>query len=95
MQRFLIFLKQFNLQLIIVLGIGFLLVTGKIYDLLPALQMVGKKTFYVAWWYLLTYLFRRFRLGTINWEDLEGNDQSKKLYYFVLLICSALIFALG
>jgi len=95
MQKVLTFLKQFNLQLIIVIGIGFLLVTGMIFNLIPSIQIICKKTFLVAWWYVLTYLFRRLRIGEINWETFDGNDWDKKIYYFVLLVCSALIFALG
>jgi len=89
------FLRQFNLQIAIIIIACILFITGIIFDLLPPMQVIIRKTFLVAWWYLLAYIFRRFRLGEINWETYDGYDWDKKIYYFVLLIGSAFIIALG
>lgn len=83
-------LKRWWLELVIIICGLILFVTGVIFDFYPSIQVLMKKTFLVAWWYGLTYLFRRFRLGKIEWEENE-----KKVYYFILLCGSALIFALG
>jgi hypothetical protein len=84
------FIKQWWLEIIIIFFAFILFVSGFIFDFFPSVQVVIKKTFLVAWWYLLTYVFRRFRLGKIEWSEDE-----KKVYYFILLCGSALIFALG
>lgn len=83
-------LEQWNIQIVIIVAGLFLFITGLIFNLLPPIQVIAKKTFLVAWWYLLTYIFRKFRLGTIEWEE-----DDKKVYYFILLIGSAIIFAFG
>ncbi|RKX61954.1 MAG: hypothetical protein DRP34_04905 [Thermodesulfobacteriota bacterium] len=83
-------LRQWNLPLLIIVLGGFLFATGLIFNFFPSIQVVAKKTFLVAWWYFLTYIFRKLRLGTLKWEE-----DDKKIYYFILLIGSALIFALA
>lgn len=83
-------LKEWWLELVIVICGLVLFATGVIFDFFPSIQVLMKKTFLVAWWYGLTYLFRRFRLGKIEWDDV-----GQKTYYFVLLLGSAIIFALG
>jgi len=83
-------LKRWWLELVIIICGLILFATGVIFDFFPSVQVVIKKTFLVAWWYLLTYVFRRFRLGKIEWSEDE-----KKVYYFIILFCSCLIFALG
>ena len=83
-------LRQWNLPVLIIIAGLFLFATGLIFNFFPSIQVVIKKTFLVAWWYFLTYIFRKFRLGTLTW----GEDD-KKIYYFILLIGSALIFAWG
>jgi len=85
------YLKEFGLEIVIIAVCLILFFTGLIFDLLPTAQVVFKKTFLVAWWYSLTYIFRKLRIGTLYWED----EFEKKAYYFVLLIGSALIFALA
>jgi hypothetical protein len=84
------FIKQWWLEIIIIFLAFILFVSGFIFELFPSVQVVIKKTFLVAWWYFLAYVFRRFRLGRIEWSEDE-----KKVYYFVILFCSCLIFALG
>ena len=84
------FLKQWWLEIAIIVFALLVFISGFIFDLFPTVQVIIKKTFLVAWWYFLTYIFRKFRLGKIEWSD---ND--KKIYYFVILCCSCLIFALG
>jgi len=84
-------MKDFSLELAIILICLFLFITGVIFNFLPSVQMVFKKTFLVAWWYLLTYTFRKIRIGTLEWE----REEDKKTYYFILLLSSAIIFALG
>ncbi len=83
-------LKKWWLELVIVIAGLVLFATGIVFEFLPSVQILVKKTFLVAWWYGLTYLFRRFRFGYIEWREDE-----KKIYYFVLLGGSAVIFALG
>ncbi len=83
-------LKKWWLEIVIIIVGLVLFVTGLVFELLPSIQVLMKKTFLVAWWYGLTYLFRRFRLGNLEWRDEE-----KKIYYFVLLLGSAFIFAWG
>ncbi len=83
-------IKQWFLELLII-ALGLVLFfTGKIFDLLPTVQVLMKKTFLVMWWYGLTYLIRRLRLGGIEWDET-----GQQIYYFVLLIGSSLIFALA
>jgi len=82
------FLKDWWLAIIII-AISFIIYNnGKIFDLLPPMQIVIKKISLVTIWYFLTYIFRRIRLGKIKWSE---ND--KKTYYYILLIGSAIIFA--
>ncbi len=83
-------LKKWWLEIVIIVAGLVLFATGLVFELLPSLQVLMKKTFLVAWWYGLTYLFRRFRLGHVEWYN-----EDKKMYYFVLLLGSALIFAWG
>lgn len=83
-------IKEWGLEVVII-ALGLILfISGVIFEFLPSIQVLMKKTFLVAWWYCLTYLFRRMRIGKIGWREDE-----KKVYYFILLCGSALIFALG
>ena len=84
------FFSQWWIEISIISLALLLFISGTIFELLPSLQVVIKKTFLVAWWYFLAYIFRRCRIGKIEWGD---ND--KKIYYFVILGCSCLIFAFG
>jgi len=83
-------IKQWALKLVLIFICIVLFYTGYIFNFTPPIQVIVKKTFLVAWWYLLTYIFRRLRLGKIYW-----NEDDKKVYYFILLLGSALIFAWG
>ena len=82
-------IKQFWIEFIIIITFLSLILWNVLYNLNPALQIVFKKIFLVSLWYLLTYAFRKFRLGTLEWD----NEKDKKIYYYILLISTALIFA--
>jgi len=80
--------KEWLFTIIVCVICLFLFFTGFIFDLNPSVQIVIKKTFLFAWFYLITYIFRRIRLGKIEWTS-----EDKKIYYYILLICGAIIFA--
>jgi len=82
------YLKQWYFSIILIIVCLFLFLTGWVFDFTAPCQVVIKKTFLVSWWYFLSYIFRRIRLGRIDWKD-----EDKKNYYFILLIGSAIIFA--
>lgn len=74
--------------------LGFILLfTGGVGIFTESFQIVIKKTFLVALWYGLTYLVRVLRIGHIEWEIIE--PRYKVYYYFMLLLCSAMIIAWG
>jgi len=87
------FLKQFSLPLSFVTVVGILIVTGSILSLVAPAQVVLRKMFLIGAWYVIGYSFRRQRLGEIQW-GVEG-DWDRKIYYFVILICVAMIIAFG
>jgi hypothetical protein len=83
------YLKQFGIQnLIIIVGLIFF-ATGLIAFFFEPLQYVFKKIFLVCLWYSFCYIVRRLRIGGIDWED----EKDKKIYYYILLTGSAIIFA--
>ena len=84
------YLREWYLIVILILICLVLFLTGWVFDFTAPFQVVIKKTFLVCWWYFLSYIFRRIRLGKIEWTN-----EDKKVYYFILLIGSALIFALS
>lgn len=83
--------KKWKLVFIVFI-IGFILLfSGLVGFLTPSIQIVIKKAFLLSLWYGFAYIVRVERIGHIDWND----DYWKKIYYFVLLIGSALIIALG
>jgi len=84
------YLKQWALAIVLIIICLVLFFTGWVFDFTAPFQVVIKKTFLACWWYFLSYLFRRIRLGKIEWTN-----EDKKSYYFILLIGSALIFAMS
>jgi len=84
------FLKQWSISIVLIIICLILFLTGWVFDFTAPFQVIIKKTFLVVWWYFLSYVFRRIRLGKIGWTN-----EDKKVYYFILLIGSALIFALS
>jgi hypothetical protein len=85
------YLKQFGLQnLIILIGL-ILFTTGLIAVLFEPLQYAFKKLFLVCLWYSFCYIIRKLRIGGIDWSD----ERDKKIYYYILLTGSAIIFAFG
>ena len=85
------YLKQFGIQNLIIIAGLILFTTGLIAFLFEPLQYVFKKLFLVCLWYSFCYIIRKLRLGGIDWSD----EKDKKIYYFILLIGSAIIFAFG
>ena len=84
------YLKQWALAIVLIIICLVLFFTGWVFDFTAPFQVVIKKTFLACWWYFLSYFFRRIRLGKIEWTN-----EDKKSYYFILLIGSALIFAMS
>jgi hypothetical protein len=81
------YLRQFGWHWGIVV-VGLLLVfSGVIFALWEPAQYVIKKVFILSLWYVFVYLVRYIRIGEINWDD----EWAKRIYYFVLLLGSALI----
>ena len=83
------YLKQFGIQNLIIIAGLVLLATGLIAALFEPLQYVFKKLFLVCLWYSFCYIVRKLRIGGIDWSD----ERDKKIYYYILLIGSALIIA--
>ena len=84
------YFKEWFLAIVLIIICLVLFLTGWVFDFTAPCQVIIKKTFLVIWWYFLSYLFRRIRLGKIEWTN-----EDKKSYYFILLIGSALIFAMS
>jgi hypothetical protein len=83
------YLKQFGWHWVII-GLGvFFFITGMIGIFYEPFQFVFKKVFLVCLWYSLSYIMRKLRIGGIDWSD----EKDKKIYYYILLIGSAIIFA--
>jgi len=85
------YLKQFGWHWVII-GLGiFFFITGMVGIFYEPFQFVFKKVFLVCLWYSFCYIVRRLRIGGIDWSD----EKDKKIYYYILLIGSAIIFAFG
>jgi hypothetical protein len=84
------YLKQFGWHWVII-GLGiFFFITGIIGIFYEPFQFVFKKVFLLSLWYVFAYLTRLFRIGHIDWDN---DEWAKRVYYFILLICLALIIA--
>ncbi len=87
---FLDFLKKWSFLIIFAIFAFVFSFTGAILDTKPPIQDLFIRLSLLCYWYLFIYIVRRFRIGKIEW-----NEEDKKIYYFILLVCSALIFAFG
>lgn len=86
-------MKGFWLPILFLLVGLVLILSGFVSVFTESFQLVVKKAFLLGFWYVVTYLMRRARVGKIAWEEMA--PEFKAVYYFVLLLGSAMIVAWG
>lgn len=87
------FISKWWFVLVLLILSSLMILSGYVGLFSEALQLVVKKTFLLSFWYFTAYVIRIQRIGHIDWDRL--NDDVRALYYFILLLGSAMVISWG